>query len=762
MAKPMLDNAQDPRGVNRERQTHAGSFAGAGESEAHLLDYVRILYKRRRVALTAFVIVMMAAAVYTFTTTPVYEARSRLLIESDNPNVVSFAEVINEEQAKADYYQTQYNILQSRALARRTIENLKLWDKAPFNAAAGESGSTLAVLARAGGAIAAATSGTAAGSEHALAERGVASFDETARESGAIDVFLANLSVSPIRNSRLVDLKYRLPDPEMAAVITNALAKSYIEQNLEYKFLASKEASDWLGERLAEQRKYVELAEAKLQQYREQNDAISLEDRENIVVQKLTDLNSAVTQAKTERFQKEALYRQLQSLGRDSRALDSFPAILANSFIQQQKAELARLQSQYAQMAEKLGDRHPEMVKLRSAIEMTEVRLDGEIGKVVDSVNNEFQAAVAKEESLTAALNSQKNEALAMNRKAIEYSVLERDVQSNKQLYESLLQRAKETGISSELKTSNIRVVDHAERPSNPVVPNTLLNLVAAIFGGGLFAGVLAFFFEYMDNRIKSPDEIRTHLGLPCLGLLPAVAAAKGEAGYPLVNSGVPLNFTEAMRAIRTNVLFSASTPGAQTLVVTSTGPGEGKSIVAANLAMSLAHADSRVLLIDADMRKPKAHELFSMPQEPGLSNLLVGQVKANETVRSTPVAGLWVLPAGRTPPNPAELLGSKRLRDFLGTLNERFDWVVIDSPPVMAVTDATVIAHTASGVLFVVGAEMTNRHNANRALDQLQQAQARFVGAVLNRVDLDQNPYYYSHYYRREYASYYQSPGQR
>jgi succinoglycan biosynthesis transport protein ExoP len=349
-----------------------------------------------------------------------------------------------------------------------------------------------------------------------------------------------------------------------------------------------------------------------------------------------------------------------------------------------------------------------------------------------------------------------------MNRKAIEYSVLDRDVQSNKQLYESLLQRAKETGISSELRTSNIRVVDHAERPAAPVVPNTLLNLVLALAGGGVFAGSLAFFFEYMDNRIKSPEEIKTHLGLPCLGLLPALSPKLAGGAYPLVSNGVPLMFSEAMRAIRTNILFSSSTPGAQTLVVTSTGPGEGKSIVASNLAISLAHADSRVLLIDADMRKPKVHDIFSLPQEPGLSNLLVGQVKANETVRSTSVTGLWVLTAGRTPPNPAELVGSKRFRDFLGSLNERFDWIIVDSPPVMAVTDAVVMAHAASGVLFVVGAEMTNRHNANRALDQLQQAQARFVGAVLNRVDLEQNPYYYSHYYRREYSAYYEQAAQR
>jgi succinoglycan biosynthesis transport protein ExoP len=516
------------------------------------------------------------------------------------------------------------------------------------------------------------------------------------------------------------------------------------------------EASDWLGARLSEERKNVEAAETKLQQYREQNDAISMKDRENIVVQKLSDLTTAVTQAKTERFQKEVLYQQLQGLRGNNAALDTYPAILSNVFIQQQKNELAGLQSQFTQLGEKLGPNHPDMVKLRSAIQLTQAKLDGEIGKVVQSVRNEYQAALAKENSLAAALNSQKGEALGMNRKAIEYGVLDREVQSSRQIYDSLMQRAKETGVSSELRTSNIRVVDRAERPLKPVTPQKALNELLALFGGTVLACGLVLFFEYMDSRIKTPDEIKAHLGLPHLGLLPALGPGKKGDEYPLVSNGVPANFSEAFRGIRTNVLFSSAQEGSKSIVVTSTGPGEGKSMVAANLAISLAQASQRVLLIDADMRKPKVHEVFSVAQEPGLSNVLVGNAKASESVRKTAASGLWILPAGKIPPNPAELVGSARFRDFLGSLKDHFDWVIVDSPPVMAVTDAALAAHFASGVVFVVGADMTSRHAAMRALDQLEQANAKFVGAVLNRVDLDRNSYYYSQYYRREYSNYY------
>ncbi len=710
----------------------------------HLLDYARVLHKRRWTAATAFLLVFVGVMLYTFTATPIYEAKTRLLIEADNPNIISFKEVIDEQGAKADYYQTQYNILQSRILARKTLDSLNLWDSQYF----GQPGSGAGFFAR--------LFGSSGRPEHS--DKPAATAGESFAQSRAIDRFLANLTVSPIRNSRLVDLRFRLRDAELATRIVNALAKNYIEQNLEYRFTASKEASDWLGERLKENRNEVEQAEAALQRYREQNDAIPLENRESIIVQKLSDLSAAVTQAKTERFQKQAIYNQLESLRQNSAALDSFPAILSNTYIQQQKADLAQLQSQYTQLSEKLGERHPEIIKLQSAIHMGQTKLEGEIGKIVQAVRNEYLAALAKENSLIGALNQQKVEAQAMNRKAIDYGVLERDVQSSKQIYESLLQRAKETGISGELKTSNIRIVDHAERPRYPVTPRKMLNLTLALLGGVLLGLGLAFFFEYVDSTIKSPDEIRTYLGLTTLGMVPALNPRKWKGREPLINAGVPPNFAEAFRALRTNVLFAAADEGPRSVVITSAGPGEGKTIVAANLAIGFAQAGQRVILIDADMRRPRVHDMFGRKQEPGLSNLMVGHAVASTTICKSGVPGLWLLTAGRIPPNPAELLGSQRFKEFIELLSQHFDSVIIDSPPIMAVTDAAVVANAASGVVFVVGAEMTSRHAAKNAIEQLQNGRPRFFGAVLNRVELERNAYYYSGYYRREYAQYYQA----
>jgi succinoglycan biosynthesis transport protein ExoP len=714
----------------------------------HIGSYVRVLHKRRWTVVVAFFVIVVSTAVYTFTAPSIYEAKTTMLIESDSPNIVSFKEVVEEGRMRGDYYQTQYNMLQSRSLARKTIDELKLWDQG--RASAGNSSTRRAVIDWARQAAKAVRGVFTDGPREPPAP------DETRAQSAAIDSFLGSLRVVPVASSRLVALQFRSSDPALAPQVVNTLARLFIEQNLEFKFLASKEASDWLGARLAEQRKKVEDSESALQRYREQNDAVSLEERQNIVVQKLGDLNGAVTRAKTQRIEKESLYEQLRVVQNDRAALDTYPAILSNSFIQQLKGEVASLQRQLAQLSQTLGEKHPRITELQTALDSTDARLRGEIGKVVQGVRNEFLAAQSQERSLTEALEAQKREALGLNRKGIDYGVLQRDSESNRSMYQSLMQRTKEAGVSGELKTNNIRIVDAAEVPRNAVTPNRRLNMIIAVFGGALFAIGMAFFFEYLDNRIKTPEEIKVHLNLPFLGMIPAVPANQLHGEAPMLNNGVPPGFAEAFRAVRTNLLFSSAQEGSRSIVITSSGPNEGKTVVACNLAAALAQSGQRVLIIDADLRRPKVHAAFGQPSEPGLSNLLVGTAKASDVVAKTTVPGLWVLPSGRLPPNPAELLGSARFRDFLATLGQHFDWIIIDTPPIMAVTDAAPVAHLASGVLFVVGAEMTPRAVAQHALEQLEAAQGHLIGAVLNRVDLERDAYYYSQYYRREYRSYY------
>lgn len=753
-AQPDYGPQEAPRGYGTYQpgQYGYGDYYGGAEGQPDLLHYVRVIYRRRWAATAAFAAVVITVALYTIAATPVFEARTQILIQPENPNVISFQEVLQQEKGTNEYYQTQYTILRSRALVRRTLDALKMWQSPEFG---GGDAKTASLNVQ--NLVAAPIAWIAGLFSNGVETPAVPPIGESEEQSPVVDAFLARLTVTPIRNSRLVDIKFASPSPQTAAVVANAIAAQYIEQNLEYKFLSTREAADWLGGQLTEQRKKLEDSEQALQAYRERGNAVALEDRQNIVVQRLSDLSTAYTKARTDRIEKEALYNQLVALQTNRGALDSFPAVLANTFIQGLKTQLSDLQRQQAQFGERLGENHPDMIKLQSAIANTQARIDGEIGKVVQSVRSEYLAAQAQERSLSAELESQKNDALALNRTGIEYSVLKREAESNKQIYEALMQRAKETGISGELKTSNVRIVDEAQQPRRPARPRKTTNALLGLLGG-LMAGLgLAFFLEFIDNRIKNPDEIQVHLGLSFLGLVPGLSG-QDLPGEPLLDRGMPAHFAEAFRGIRTNTVFASEEVGPRAVLVTSTQPAEGKTVVAANLAIALAQTGQRVVLIDSDMRRPRQHEVFSVRATAGLSGVLAGVVKVSDAIQQTGRKRLWVFPAGPTPPNPAELLGSERFKQLLASLRDHFDWIVIDSPPVMAVTDASVIAHMATGVLFVVGCEQTGRQMALRAVRQLLGARATFLGAVLNRVDLDRHPYYYSHYYRSEYANYYSS----
>jgi len=689
----------------------------------HLLDYVRVLYRRRRTALSVFFVTVAAGIGYTWTAIPMYEARARLLIESEYPKVIAFQEVMAQDRNTNEYAQTQHKILQSRALAERTIKALSQEDQAKLLAGARPSGVRRAVAAI----------------EAVVTERFNRREASTPAPPTALDAFQESLTVSPVERTRLVDVVFKATDPQLAANAANTLASSYIEHTL------------------AKQRKLVEASELALQRYREQRAAVvSGEDRQNVMTQKLTDLNTAVTRAKTERIAKQTVYNQLRAIENDPVALASFPLILANPFIQQLKAQLVDLQRQQVVLSQRFGEKHPEMTRLQPSIDTAEARLRGEVAKVAQTIAGEFLAAQAQERNLTAALEAQNREAIAMRGKAIEYDVLERNLNSDRQIFDTLLQRAKETDVSAELRTNNIRVVDPAAVPKAPYSPKKYRNLLLALVGGLGLGAALAFFLEYLDQRIKSPDDIKVHLGLPFLGMVPAVPGKSWAGSSPLINNGVPATFGEAFRVVRTNILFTFPHEGGHSLLVTSVGPSEGKTLVACNLAVALAQAGQRVLLLDADLRRPRMHEVFNQAQEPGLSTLIGGEGNVSKVLRQSSVPGLWIIPAGPLPRNPADLLLSPRFREFLIGASKQFNWVILDSPPVMPVTDASVIAHMVSGVLFVVGADMTSREAAQVAVGHLDAARTPFVGSVLNRVDLDRNAFYFAPYYYRHYDRYY------
>lgn len=733
----------------------------SAESWWHPTDYLKTLYKRRWIAIPAFLLVFVSGALDTIRAIPIYEARTQLLIERDSRRPTSLDAALQDPSSgyyDDGFYLTQYKIIQSRSMALRTVEALEKHNKPEKVPTV--SGISFSLTGLVNSAIASVTGLTApksapATTTDAETEAAAAAAQETAAQSAKVGRFLASLSVAGVRNSSLVDLSFRSPDAEYATRAVNELANQYRLRNLDSRTLASKEANDFLSQQLAEQRTKLEESEAAMVKYRETHNASSVDDRQNIVVQKLTELNAQVTNAKIQRMDKQAIYNQLENVRQSGGSLETVPLVLANEIVQKLRIEISGLEERRAQMAAQYGPNWPPMKELATSIESSRERLGREIDAVVGAVRNDYLAAQAKENSLIGALEAQKGEAQGLDRKSVEYAALERDAAGNRQLYENLMQRAKETGVSGQFRSSNVEIVDRAEVPRGPILPNVQRDLMVATLMGLVLAVGLVFGFEYFDSRLKSPDEIKTHLGLPFLGLVPTVESKNSE---PMLLSSLdaPPHFAEAIKAIRTAVVFSSAEEGARSIVVTSTAPGEGKTLVSSNLAVALAQAEQRALIIDCDMRRPRIHEVFGGRQEPGVSNVLVGTSELADVIRKTSTPNLSVIPAGHIPPNPAELLGSPRFKELVRKLRTQFDWIIIDAPPVMAVTDAAVIGNHATGVVFVVGAEMTSRRHASVAIEQLVAARAHFIGAVLNRANVQRHGYYYATYYRKDYVQAY------
>ncbi|ODS54469.1 MAG: hypothetical protein ABS36_11255 [Acidobacteria bacterium SCN 69-37] len=735
-----------------------GRQASAKGGGWHPTDYLRVLYKRRWVAIPGFLLVFVSGAIGSIRTVPVYEARTQIIIEKDARRNTSINTVLEERESwyQDDFYPTQYRVLQSRTLAQRTARVLAREPAERVPAASTWSFSPSAVV---GTTIAAVRHwfGPApvlpAASDGADPAPGAVSPQEAALTSRV----QAGVSVVPVRNSRLVDLRFRSPDPEFAARVVNQHAAQYIEQSLEFRLAATTQTNAWLTSQLEEQRRLVEESERRLQDYKEQNNATSVDDKQNIIVQKLNALNEQFVQARIARMNAEVQVNAMAERRARGESLESFPPVLASPVVQKLRADIVAKESERARLGTQYGPAYPAMRDLASQIEAANRDLDLEIDKVAAALQAEFQTARAREAALQQSLAGQQRESLGLDRQMLDYSALEREAQSNRQLYENLLARAKETGAAGEYRGTAIQVLDPATVPSAPVLPRTPRDLLLAALAGGLLALGLAFGFEYFDSRIKLPEEIKTHLNLPFLGMIPVFPDAGRDGEAPLLQPDAPAAFSEAIRAVRTAVLFSSAEDGARSVVVTSTGPHEGKTVVSSSLAITLAQAGQRTIVVDADMRRPRMHEALDRSQEPGLSNVLVGEASLADAARTTAVPNLTLLAAGHIPPNPAELLSSPRYAELIAELKRRYDWVVIDAPPVMPVTDAAVVAHGSSGVLFVVGAEMTPRQTAIAAVEQLRSANARFIGAVLNRVNIQRHAYYYSPYYRKEYGKYYQ-----
>jgi polysaccharide biosynthesis transport protein len=748
-------DAQDLPAVATQLDSPSLPIPG-GAQPVHVLDRLAAIFKHRRLAGAAFVVVAGVMMLQTYSQIPMFRTSARVIIQDERTVAVGSLNANDPMywQDSDQYNNTQYSILQSRGLARRVVHRLQLQNHPLFNGTAPRRQGVMTMIADARRRIST-TVRSMTGRQPVAPPIESPSPDEDAAEAGIISQFLGGVRIVPGVKNRLVDIVYESSDPQFAALAANTLAEEYTAHNLQLRLETIQKNLQWLTAEVAKQEKKVSDAEAAMTQYREDQNALSLGDRQNITIARLNALNETVTRQRTERMQKEATYRQLKSVDPASDAADAFPVIAANQGVVETKSKLADLLADKTRLSARYLPNHPEIQKLDIQIKNASETLTAQRARVIETVRNDYETAVAQERSFSGSLEQQKNEAMELDRKSGDYNVLERQAESDRQLWQSLLKQQKELQVVSNSRSNNVQLMDRAEVPGAPFSPNTRREWLTALMAGLLVAFGLAFGIEYLDDTVKTPEDISKRFGLPLLGLVPAIRGSR----VPLLSETVPHDFGEAFRSLRTSLVFTAGAGESRVIAVTSSQPLEGKTTTACNLATALALGGSRVLLIDADMRRPGLHQIMGVENTIGLSHLLVGQARVREAVQRTSEPNLFVITAGRTPPNPSELLASERMKGFIANLGQGpFEWIVFDTPPVLAVTDAVVLAGLVSAVVFVVGSEMTRRVHAERALATLRAGRPKSIGVVLNRVDFDRNKYYYSRYYGYNYKSYYGS----
>ena len=704
--------------------------------DPHLLDYLIILRKHQWLVITFLLTVVTLVTIASFKMKPVYEATARVEVDREGQTSLPFQDANNYDAYvdSENYIETQTKILQSETLALQTIKSLDLARYPEF----GGNPDAVAWAHRPG-----------AGTRPPI-----------------LGAFLGRLTVKRVPNSRLIDVRFEAENAQLAAQVVNTHLQNYVEQNFRSKYDATTQASSWLSAELEELRIKVEKSEDARIAYERENQIWQVDEKQDITTEKLADLSKAVTSAETDLAEREALYRIAMSGN-----IDALPAAQNSLVIQDLLKRKADLDQQYDDAINQYGPNYPKVQRLASQKSDLADSLARARQTIIQGVKEDYDTAQNHVELLQRDLDQQKSQANDLAEKLIQYHILQRDADSNKQLYDGLLQKLKEAGISAGLRSSNIRIVDPALVPANASRPQKFRNIALA-FVIGLVGGIgLALFREYLDDTVKSPDDIESLTGLPSLAVVPALPGLAINHGRRFPGFGREIapqsastprvellsyiqpksQISEAFRALRTSLLLSQADHPPQVILVTSALPREGKTTAAVNLAVTLAQLGDRTLLMDSDLRKPGIRRALNLTagKEVGLSSYLAGVSTLDEvTIPHPTINNLVALTTGPVPPSPADLLSSHRMREAIVELRRRFKFVVIDSPPVMAATDAVILSALTDGVLLVVRSGETPKEAFTRTRDLLAAVKCRLLGVVLNAVDSSAPDYYYSYRY--------------
>ena len=716
-----------------------------GPAEQHpLLRYWRILRKRKWTALAVFVTVLLLAIIATLRVTRLYEATSRIAIYPENSNVLGLKDLESAAaSAELDYtvaMETQVSILRSDELALKVIAALQLENNPIFMGSESVLKSARAEIPR---------------SDLAPDPRHLARM---------LAIFRRGLNIQVVPRTRVLEISYMHRDARLAAEISNTLVKTFIEENFRTKYESTSQTADWLSKELSDLQLKVQTSEEKLVRYEKEKGILGIDEKQNIVTAKLDELNKELTAAQTDRIQKESNYKLAQS-GDPS----VFAKLSPENLLERLQAEQADLENQYARATTEFGSAYPQVIELKNQLKQVQASVVAENDRLRAKVRDEYRAAEQREKLLAAALAEQKQEANQLNESAIEYTALKRDSDSNRQLYESLLQRLKEASVTAGLRSSNIRVVDVAQVPIVPAKPNVPGNIALGFLLGIVGGFALALLQENLDTTVLNLEELSAITSLPALGTIPLQIAGNNRrrlgsgAASEVTEASVPITYlrpksevAESYRALRTSILLSSFGAPPKVILITSALPQEGKTTVSSNSAMVLAQKGGRILLVDADMRRPGVIKALGIRSTRGLSTVLSGVDKVENSLVPFPqLPNLLILPAGPVPPNPVELLGSNVMKDYISRWRNEFDHIIIDTPPCLSVTDSVVLSVEADRVILVARSGQTPKAALRRASELLQQVNAHVMGVVLNAFNVHSADGYYN-YYGSKYASHY------
>ena len=720
-----------------------------------LKEYWHILMRRRWTIILSAMLAVILAVIATFNATPIYRSTLLMQIDRQANQVVDYGNVMPEERsffASQDFYTTQYELLKSRSLGRRVIDQLGLELIEEKNEDEGPS--FLSEVKSSIKDLIASFSGAQAD------EKEVPMVDkDVIKRKMEEDLFLANLSIEPVRDSKLVKISFDSPSATEAAAVANAVANNFVNLNLERRFDASAYAKKFLEEQLEQMRATLEGSEKRFVAYAREREIVNLDDRLEIMLNKLREMNSQLVSAEADRIEAESEYQELLES-----SSGGAPDVLASQLVESLKERRSELQAQYQDNLEIYKPGYPKMQQLQRQINELTDEIARETASISGSVKARFEAKVREEAKLRQRIREIKEEALALQDRSTDYETLRREVETNRELYDGLLQRMKEVGVAAGVGENNVSIVDAAAIPLGPYKPSLTKNLAIAL-ALGLFLGVgLAFLLETLDDTIKTADDVERRVGAPVLSLVPHASAREvglSEKEIPLIVFKDPKSaVAEAIRSLRTSLLFSTADGAPRILHFTSSNPSEGKTTTAISTAIAFAQAGGKVLLIDADLRNPSLHRAFSLPNALGLTNHLAGDAEPADIAQPTQVTRLFAITSGPLPPNPVELLSTAKMVDLLSLSVERFDHVVIDGPPVIGLADALVLANLARATIFVVEPGVTRTKQVEGAVKRLYQANARILGAVLTKVGRGGQGYGYGYGYGYDYNYLYSYSG--